>query len=168
MKKKVLFFLSVIASAAFLEACNDDLVDETNNPVAGQEVEHITVSLPNMNFVSFDDAETRAELNYNSETQKFNFAWSFGDVMGVFPNEGAQVDFPIKEEFVGKNSAEFDGGGWALKTGYTYAVYFPYDYYNRDKTAIPMNYMGQTQKKANDFSHLKDFNFFASPLEKNY
>ncbi|MBO7418279.1 MAG: leucine-rich repeat domain-containing protein [Bacteroidaceae bacterium] len=162
MKKNVLF-LSVIASAAFLAACSsDDLVDDTNNPVVGQEVEHITVTLPDMEIVSFDDAGTRAEFTYKAETDAFAFAWSSGDVLGVFPNKGAQVDFPIDEKFVGTSSAEFDGGGWALKTGYTYAVYYPYDYYNRDKTALPMNYIGQSQKKANDYSHLNAFNYFAS------
>ena len=162
MKKNVLF-LSVIASAAFLAACSsDDLVDDTNSPVIGQEVEHITVTLPDMEIVSFDDAETRAEFTYKEETDAFGFGWSSGDVLGVFPNKGAQVDFPIDEAFVGSNSAEFDGGGWALKTGYTYAVYYPYNYYNRDKTALPMNYIGQNQKKANDYSHLNAFNYFAS------
>jgi Leucine-rich repeat (LRR) protein len=162
MKKNVLF-LSVIASAAFLVACSsDDLVDDTNSPVIGQEVEHITVTLPDMEIVSFDDAETRAEFTYKAETDVFSFGWSSGDILGVFPNKGAQVDFPIDEAYVGSKSAEFDGGGWALKTGYTYAVYYPYDYYNRDKTAIPMNYIGQTQKKANDYSHLNAFNYFAS------
>ena len=165
MKKNVLF-LSVIASAAFLVACSsDDLVDDTNSPVIGQEVEHITVTLPDMEIVSFDEAETRAEftktINDKGETV-FSFGWSSGDILGVFPNKGAQVDFPIDEAYVGTNSAEFDGGGWALKKGYSYAVYYPYDYYNRDKTAIPMNYIGQTQKKANDYSHLNAFNYFAS------
>lgn len=162
MKKNVLF-LSVIASTAFLAACSsDDLVDDTNSPIIGQEVEHITVTLPDMEIVSFDDAETRAEFTYKAETDAFSFAWSSGDILGVFPNKGAQVDFPIDEAYVGTSSAEFDGGGWALKTGYTYAVYYPYDYYNRDKTALPMNYIGQTQKKANDYSHLNNFNYFAS------
>ena len=111
MKKNVLF-LSVIASAAFLAACSsDELVDDTNNPVIGQEVEHITVTLPDMEIVSFDDAETRAEFTYKAETDAFGFAWSSGDVLGVFPNKGAQVDFPIDDKYVGPASAEFDGGG---------------------------------------------------------
>ncbi|MBQ8008764.1 MAG: leucine-rich repeat domain-containing protein [Bacteroidaceae bacterium] len=158
--KKIVYLACVIASAA-LGACSEEAA-ETPNVLIGQEVEHITVKLPDMVYDDDNDASTRAAFTYKPETDAFGFTWTSGDVLGVFPNKGAQVDFPIDEAFVGTNSADFDGGGWALKTGYTYAVYYPYDYYNRDKTAIPMNYVGQTQKNANDYSHLNAFNYFAS------
>ena len=166
MKNKALLF-SAIAFALSFSACSDEIMDNPSTPVGvGQEVEHVSVTLPDVTFSS-DDADTRAEIikkpdPTNPSKEVFGFAWTSGDVLGVFPNQGAQVDFPIDEAYVGTSSAEFDGGGWALKQGYTYAVYYPYDYYNRDKTAIPMSYMGQTQKKANDNSHLNAFNYFAS------
>jgi hypothetical protein len=166
MKNKALLF-SAIAFALSFSACSDEMMDNSTTPVGvGQEVEHVSVTLPDVVYSS-DDADTRAEIIRKPDPsdpskEVFGFAWSRGDVLGVFPNKGAQVDFPIDEAFVGTSSAEFDGGGWALKTGYTYAVYYPYDYDNRDKTAIPMNYMGQTQKKANDNSHLNAYNYFAS------
>ena len=166
MKNKALLF-SAIAFALSFSACNDEMMDNSTTPVdVGQEVKHVSVTLPDVVYSS-DDVDTRAEIikkpdPNNPSKEVFGFAWTSGDVLGVFPNKGAQVDFPIDEAYVGTNSAEFDGGGWALKAGYTYAVYYPYDYYNRDKTAIPMSYLGQTQKKANDNSHLNAFNYFAS------
>lgn len=166
MKNKALLF-SAIAFALSFSACSDEMMDNSTTPVdVGQEVKHVTVTLPDVVYSS-DDADTRAEIIKKPDPsdptkEVFGFAWTSGDVLGVFPNKGAQVDFPIDDAYVGTNSAEFDGGGWALKEGYTYAVYYPYDYYNRDKTAIPMSYMGQTQKKANDNSHLNAFNYFAS------
>ena len=163
MKKKFLF-LSAIACGALLAACSsDELVDNSFVSEGQQEIKHISVTLPDMVFAGDDDdATTRAEFTYKPATDAFGFAWSSGDVMGVFPNKGAQVDFPIDEKFVGTNSAEFDGGGWALKAGYKYAVYYPYSYNNTDKTALPMKYTGQTQLKANDYSHLNKFNYFSS------
>ncbi|MBR1542986.1 MAG: leucine-rich repeat domain-containing protein [Bacteroidaceae bacterium] len=157
MKKT--FFFSVISSLLFLGGCSKDVIEDSFIP-DGQEVKRITVTLPEIEITSNDDVSTRAEFKY--EGSKLNFYWTADDVMGVFPEKGAQVDFPIGEKFAGLQSAQFDGGGWALKTSYSYAVYAPYDYYNRDKTKIPMDYTGQTQKKANDFTHLNKYNYFSS------
>lgn len=159
--KKTLLFLLVLASAAFLNACSDDLTQDTSSPASEvQEVEHISVSLPIMEIEYDDMADTRSAVSYENNT--FEFVWTEGDVLGVFPNKGAQVDFPIEGEYVGQNTANFDGGGWLLRTGYSYSVYYPYDFYNRNKEAIPMNLTGQTQKKANDITHLNSFNYMTS------
>lgn len=155
------FFLTLITSAAFIAACSDEQIESTSEAI-GSEVEHVIVTLPDMVGYDIDNATTRAAFDYNAKTDRFDFTWTSGDVLGVFPNVGAQVDFPIAAEYVGTKSAEFDGGGWALKSGYRYAVYAPYNYYNRDKTELPMDYTGQTQKNANDYSHINAYNYFSS------
>ncbi len=143
----------------FTVSCSSELLEETNSPELTIQRLHVSIDeiLPG-------DAETRANLEYSETDGKrhFDFTWAADDVLGVFPNEGAQAFFPIGEEFAGQNSADFDGGGWALKTDYSYSLYCPYDYGNTDKTAIPLNYLNQKQMANNDYSHLNNYNYFSS------
>ena len=55
---------------------------------------------------------------------KVNFAWEITDTIGVYPDKGSQIYFLIDESSVGKSSASFDGGAWALKQNSTYISYF--------------------------------------------
>lgn len=158
MKNRFLLPLMAMLPMGLMMSCSSDLTEEINN--SEQKIEKLYVTIEDMNLV--DEAGTRSELVYSDATDKFDFKWSSGDVLGVFPNEGAQAFFPIAEEYVGKNSAAFDGGGWALKTGYSYSLYCPYDYGNTDKYAIPVNYLNQKQEAKNDYSHLNNYNYFSS------
>ncbi len=153
-----LFFVTVVIGSLTV-SCSSDLTEETNS--SEQTIQRLHVSIDEM---LPGDAETRANLEYKESGGKrsFDFTWAADDVLGVFPNEGAQAFFPIGEEFAGQNSADFDGGGWALKTGYSYSLYCPYDYGNTEKTAIPLNYLNQKQMANNDYSHLNNYNYFSS------
>lgn len=75
--------------------------------------------------------------------------WAAGDTIGVFPYEGFQEPFVIPEDQVGKVSATFDGGYWALKEGLYYNAYYPFSLKNFAsgdmQKKIPLNYMGQYQ-----------------------
>ncbi len=79
----------------------------------------------------------------------FTITWASGDVIGIFPYEGYQEPFIIPSDQVGKESATFDGGYWALKDGLKYNAYYPFDKANFDsaemKTKIPVSYIGQYQ-----------------------
>lgn len=79
----------------------------------------------------------------------FTITWASGDVIGIFPYEGYQEPFIIPADQVGKESATFDGGYWALKDGLKYNAYYPFDKANFDsaemKTKIPVSYIGQYQ-----------------------
>lgn len=91
------------------------------------------------------------------------FLFEENDTLGIFPSVGGQVEFPIKEESVGKSNASFTGGGWTLRGGYTYSAYYPFNFYNRNVEAVPISYLGQKQKGSDNRDHLRNYFFFAAP-----
>lgn len=159
MKHLVLYSLT-LTTLLLLSACSSEIMLEEPLNNASSRIRKIMVTLPELSIV--DDADTRAEYAYDSSKDAFSFIWSDGDVVGVYPDRGSQIDFPINPEDVGHSSAFFDGGGWALETESFYSLYFPYDYSFSDKYAIPLDYRDQKQLAKNDFSHLFNYNYFSS------
>lgn len=88
-----------------------------------------------------------------------NFYWTPNDTVGIYPDSGSQVYFNL--ELSGSaTTANFDGGGWAFKTGSNYYSYYPFIgniYLKRDE--IPVSYIGQEQTGTTDFSHIGPFDF---------
>ena len=91
------------------------------------------------------------------------FGWEVGDTLGIFPNLGNQVEFPITAA-QGSTSASFDGGGWALRNDASYAAYYPFSVWNyhRDNETILLDYTGQVQEGNGSFAHLSAYDFLAS------
>lgn len=119
-----------------------------------QNVKQITFSIEDM---IPEDMESRVFRD-----DKGQYLWEQNDSLGVFPNLGGQVGFGIEEKYVGTTDATFNGGGWALRNGYTYSAYSPYNFYNRNVKAVPMSYMGMVQDGNNSKSHLSSRIFMAS------
>ena len=115
----------------------DELKEMVDTPTGVAEIKQITATVA-------DYGTTRSELY--REGDAINFRWSAGDKLGIFPDSGDQVSFAIDDSQAGSLTATFDGGGWALKPSHSYTVYFPY-IRNIDliKSAIPLDYTGQTQ-----------------------
>ena len=91
------------------------------------------------------------------------FKWAAGDTLGIFPNKGGQVEFPITTQ-ESSTSASFDGGGWALRNNASYAAYYPFSVWNcfqSNKTVI-MDYSGQVQNGNGSFAHLSAYDYLAS------
>lgn len=111
--------------------------------------------------------EMEGEVSSRMEvTDKMQYLWELTDTLGIFPSKGGQVEFPITEESISEDrkSAYFEGGGWALKGGYSYSAYNPYNFYNRDATAIPFSYEGQVQTGTDNREHLSSHTLLiASP-----
>ena len=109
------------------------------------------------------DAATRTAFEVSASG--LTFKWAETDVVGIYPNEGDQVSFPMTAG-AGTNSASFDGGGWALKGNYTYAAYFPYSVDNttqgRTYTALPITYTGQTQSANNSTVDMGNFDYMVA------
>ncbi len=109
------------------------------------------------------DAATRTAFEVSASGLAFK--WAETDVVGIYPNEGDQVSFPMTAG-AGTNSASFDGGGWALKGNYTYAAYFPYSVDNttqgRTYTALPITYTGQTQSANNSTADMGNFDYMVA------
>lgn len=106
----------------------------------------------------FEDA-TRSSVTIGENGA--SFAWDEDDVIGIFPDKGDQVSFAM-DEGAGTQTATFSGGGWALKSSSTYAAYYPHVYENRDMTAIPVSYVGQTQNGNANTAHIGAYDFMAA------
>lgn len=111
-------------------------------------------------------AEIEGEISSRMEvTDRMEYLWELTDTLGIFPSKGGQVEFPITEESVSNDRkyAFFTGGGWALKGGYSYSAYNPYNFYNRDATAIPFSYEGQVQTGTDNRKHLSAYTLLIAP-----
>ena len=124
-------------------------------------LEHVSLGVKDVD-ISDLPPQTKSEITISNVV---SFAWSSSDIVGMFPNRGAQAYFEMSNH-VGETIAEFDGGGWALKTASEYAVYFPYDYDHRYKNDIPFNYLGQVQHGRNDYSHLSSWQYLAQGMQQ--
>lgn len=88
--------------------------------------------------------------------------WAAIDTVGVFPDEGIQTCFPMASG-AGTKNATFDGGGWALKDGRTYAAYYPcIGKFYLDKNAVPVSYIGQTQTGNASTAHLGAYDYMVA------
>ena len=138
MKKSLILF------STFCLALSCSYSDEIRQDVPGDAEEYTTVvmTVPQSGFED-SEVETRNEAIFGNE---IDFVWSVTDSVGIFPDAGSQIYFSMASG-AGQKSAAFDGGGWALKKGSSYFSYFPFlpDSYI-DKTAIPLTYVGQSQK----------------------
>lgn len=107
------------------------------------------------------NAQTRT--SYTLETDQLKFAWAEGDKIGVCPSDGTQIAFKIKSG-AGTNSAQFDGGAWALRNTETYAAYYPYDVNNTANTnaEIRFSYEGQCQTGNASLAHLGTHDLMAT------
>ncbi len=119
---------------------------------------HVAIGVSPVDMSHFP-AATKADIEITD--QLIHFAWDETDVVGMFPDRGAQAYFEMAEH-AGDDVAEFDGGGWALKSASRYAVYYPYNYDHRERTSIPFHYGGQKQNGKGQYDHLKAFQHLAT------
>ena len=149
------FFL--LAATILLASCSSDVLENatTDNNV----VSHVTMTASDFEL----DAATRTALEITSSG--LSFTWAESDVVGIYPNAGDQVSFPMTKG-AGTKTANFDGGGWALKGNYTYAAYYPYDagntFYAHPYTALPISYKGQKQPANNSTAGLGAYDYMVA------
>ncbi len=104
--------------------------------------------------------ETETKTSTVLENGSIIYAWEATDTIGIFPNTGYQVAFPIGSQ-AGDSYATFDGGGWALKDNATYSSYYPFEYMNKRANRIPLIFTGQVQN-GNNLNHIGDYDYLAS------
>ena len=152
-----------MALAVVLSACsNDDKQFMDQEPVAIAKGDGIVkgVNVTLADWVA-NDAKTRT--NYDVTNDGVKVTWAKGDTIGVFPNVGGQVEFPITDG-TESNQAQFDGGGWALRSNSTYAAYYPYRNANGNygNQRIQLEYTGQEQYINGSTDHLAKYDFQAT------
>lgn len=149
--KKILFPL--LASLSFLFACTSEL--EVGN-IDLSKAEKITFTATDFKYLG----ATRTTLEDTEEAVRFT--WADNDTVGIFPNEGAQVYFPMVSG-AGTKTATFTGGGWALKPSSTYAAYYPFiSNYHLDQKALKVSYSSQCQEGNASTAHLGHYDYMGA------
>ena len=155
--RKVLY---ITAALLFVAACTQE-----TNVVLNEEGEIQTLTVVGPAPIQFEPI-TGSLSTKGTSVQDGNallFNWAVGDTLGIFPNQGNQVEFPISVAN-GTTSASFDGGGWALRNNASYAAYYPFSVWNyhRDNETILLDYSGQVQDGNGSFAHLSAYDYLAS------
>ena len=149
---------TALLTLSALVACGEDAAMEESLSLSnGKTLERISITGKDFQI----DGATRSSvvIDHNG----VSFLWAANDTVGIFPNSGSQAEFAM-EEGVGMQTATFNGGGWALKHSATYSAYYPYNFYNRDLTKIPVKYEGQTQAGNAATSHLGAYDYMAASV----
>ena len=154
MKKSISKALAMLT--IFTVACTENTLVE-NSPIEndGDTITEISITGKDFQF----DGDTRSSVSVSESG--VSFLWDEDDVIGIFPDKGDQVSFAM-DEGAGTQTATFSGGGWALKSSAKYAAYYPHVYENRDMTAIPVSYLGQTQNGNGNTDHIGAYDFMAA------
>jgi len=145
MRTKVCLALGITAALGLL-SCNEDRIISNTQLVQ-------SISVTGQDFQNGDAANgTRAA--YTNDSLGIHFSWTAGDTVGIYPVGGDQVAFPISGG-EGSQTAQFDGGTWALRSSYSYAAYYPFSSgnYDVDETSIPVSYLGQTQNSIDRYDY---------------
>ena len=152
MKNRILPFLASIALLS-LASCTDEVQE-----LAGEQSQVLKqIVMTTQDFQTEAGSRTLYEVIENVKC-----TWADNDTVGVFPNEGAQVYFPMASG-AGTKNATFNGGGWALKDGSTYGAYYPcIGKFYLDKNAVPVNYTGQMQEGNASMAHLGAYDYMVA------
>lgn len=143
-----------LAGLAIVSSCTEDKII-SNSPAL--------VNTINVTGQDFTDGETGTRAAYTVDGTGFHFSWTQGDTVGIYPLGGDQVAFPISSG-EGSQTAQFDGGAWALRSTYSYAAYYPFssDNYKNKETSIPVSYLGQVQNGNGSLDSLDRYDYQAS------
>jgi len=148
------YYLS-LALLALLASCTSE--NFNTESLDNEFVSHVTMTATDFEL----DVATRTALEITSSG--LSFTWAESDEVGIYPNAGDQVSFPMTKG-AGTKTANFDGGGWALRGNYTYAAYYPFSKENYDcsYTALPISYKGQKQTANNSTAELGAYDYMVA------
>ena len=138
-----------IAMIALLASCSSDMeLSQTDVKFDGK----VTLSAP---AYEYEDG-TRTTLT--SSESGISFAWDDEETIGIFPiapTTNAQAHQKLDNGSNNGTKSSFDGAGWALLRGNTYAAYYPFQTEEyEDYTKIPIDMTGQTQNGNGSLAHI--------------
>lgn len=146
----------------FFTSCTSDdcLMEEVY--VDGNEITEIRAIIPDLDV---DDVKSRTSFTTGPYGTVPNPVWIVGDSIGIYPDEGDQLSFRIT---TGGITCPFSGGGWAMKASSSYTAYSPFQrsYYFKEKSALPVNMLGQTQKGNDNSAHLSAYDILIAKGDK--
>ena len=153
MKNSVLSFLASIALLS-LASCTDEVQE-----LAGEQSQVLKqIVMTTQDF----QTEAGSRTVYQIADGAVKCTWAENDTVGVFPDKGGQVYFPMISG-AGTKNASFDGEGWALKDGRTYGAYYPcIGQFYLDRNAVPVSYTDQKQVGNGSMAHLGDYDYMVA------
>lgn len=163
--KKSYYVLLVAALACLQPSCKKEI---DGLGISTGEVESVTMQAKDL---LYSDLNQPSKTSLSFKNNAAEFSWKSTDVVGVFPDEGTQVRFPIAdghvEEGTATSEAHFTGCGWAVKKQHSYMAYYPFvPDMNMDKTAIPVTFANQIQKGNANSDHIEVFDYMAAALQE--
>ena len=83
------------------------------------------------------DAPSSRATDYGSGISS-DFRFEYLDTVGIFTKDGSQIPFALPVPMGGTlTSVALLAQGWMTKLGEIYALYLPYNFYNRDSRKLP-------------------------------
>ncbi len=154
-----------IAMVALLASCSSDMeLAQSGEKFDGK----VTLSAP---AYEYEDG-TRTTLT--SSESGISFAWDDDETIGIFPiapTTNAQAHQKLDNGSNNGTKSSFDGAGWALLRGNTYAAYYPFQTEEyEDYTKIPIDMTGQTQDGNGSLAHIGagyDYMYATASVPKN-
>lgn len=153
MRKETIAF----ALLAVLTACSEtqDISEKTPQNPTTRFVNGVVMEVAD---IPFDEGSSILRSAMSEDASGLTFTWSDGDKTGVYSSTDGFALFNLTAG-AGTSSAKFDGGGFTLTDGATYYSFFPYAAAATDKTAVPVDFSGQTLTQDNDMT---------SPMTRDY
>lgn len=160
--KQGLFLLILSILFGFFSCTEDFEVSQsltTNENTSSDELTGLRATLKDFK-IEYENL-TRSAVIIDGDGD-YQLVWSENDTIGIFPNQGFQVAFPMASGAGGK-TARFDGGGWGLKSSSTYSAYCPLiGQFYLDKTKVPIKLTGQVQTANNSTEHLSAYDYMCA------
>ena len=154
MARRKISYIAAIAMAYVLGACNSTELSDYQQG----DVHSIKILARD-----FEGAETLGRTSVTIGSEGAVFSWAENDTIGIFPNSGYQVAFPM-ESGAGSQHAEFTGGGWSLRSTYLYAAYYPFQFNNKSRENVIVTYEGQEQSGNRSLKHIGAYDYMAAPM----
>lgn len=153
MRKETIAF----ALLAVLTACSEtqDISGTTPQEPTTRFVNGVVMEVAD---IPFDEGSSILRSAMSEDASGLTFTWSDGDKTGVYSSTDGFALFNLTAG-AGTSSAKFDGSGFTLTDGATYYSFFPYAAAATDKTAVPVDFSGQTLTQDNDMT---------SPMTRDY
>ena len=147
--KRLNFYISILV-LFFLCSCSSDEQLIEGNIAGNDEITEIKAIIAELET---DEVQSRTSFTTGTYPTQPSPVWMVGDSIGIYPDEGDQLSFRI--ETSGK-TCPFNGGGWAMKASSSYTAYSPFQrsYYYKEKSALPINMLGQVQTGNDNADHL--------------
>lgn len=159
--KQFFYFLAALLFGAALFSCANEAA------VSGEDYHSKSIKLvfdvSPFGAVDENDIDTKTHVTPINNYAGYKFYWSANDTVGIFPSGGSQIYFRVDSD--GEASgADFDGGAWEPRAGYTFHGYFPFigNYY-LDATKIPVSFLGQKQEGNANSNHFQNYDFMCTP-----